>query len=83
MPAQHIPSDCVNWRMALASYDRLDDGSSSGRAPPRKVVIAFSATLSERAADLGSTNEAGALAVLKLRHPLPAQVNWTITERIK
>lgn len=66
-----ILTDYVNQALALAMYDKLKDGSFSGRIPPCVGVIAFGATLKECEADLHSTLEDWILVGLKLGHPLP------------
>ena len=57
MTVRYLLSDYVSGAMALAIYDKLDDGSYTGRIPPCKGVVAFSPTLQECEATLHSTLE--------------------------
>jgi predicted RNase H-like HicB family nuclease len=66
-----ILTDYLNQAMARAVYDKLEDGSFSGRIPPCIGVVAFGATLRECEAELHSTLEDWILLGLKLAHPLP------------
>ncbi len=71
MAVQFILTDYVNWLLAHAVYDKLDDGSYTGRIPECKGVIAFGTTLRECEDELHSTLEDWILLGLKLGHPLP------------
>ena len=71
MAAQFIISEYLERAMALAQYDKLDDGSFSGRVPSCKGVIAFGSTLRECENDLRSTLEDWLLVGFKLGHTLP------------
>ena len=71
MVVQFILTDYVNWLLAHAVYDKLDDGSYAGRIPQCKGVIAFGTTLRECEDELHSTLEDWILLGLKLGHPLP------------
>jgi len=71
MGVQFIISEYIRRAMAEAEYDKLDDGSFSGRIPACKGVIAFGATLSECEDELRSTLEDWLLVGLKLGHRLP------------
>ena len=55
MAAQFIISEYIQRAMAIAEYERLDDGSFSGRIPSCKGVVAFGPTLRECEDDLRST----------------------------
>ncbi|MBI2486544.1 MAG: type II toxin-antitoxin system HicB family antitoxin [Deltaproteobacteria bacterium] len=57
--------------MAQAVYDKLEDGTFTGRIPPCKGVVAFEATLRECEDELRSTLEDWILIGLKLGHRLP------------
>lgn len=57
--------------MAQAEYDKLGDGTFSGRIPACQGVIAFATTLRECEAELRSTLEDWLFVGLKLDHPLP------------
>ena len=71
MTTQFILSDYVEQAMAEALYDKLDDGSFSGRIPVCKGVVTFGETLRECEHELRSTLEDWLLVGLKLGHPLP------------
>ncbi len=71
MEARYILSDYVEQAMAVAAYDKLEDGTFAGRIPPCKGVIAFGSTLRECEDELRSTLEDWILVGLKLQHPLP------------
>lgn len=71
MSSQFILSEYVEYAMSAAVYDKLEDGSFSGRIPACKGVIAFAGTLHECAKQLRSTLEEWILLGLKLGHPLP------------
>ena len=66
-----VLTDYVNQTLAEAVYDKLADGTFSGRIPSCPGVIAFGATLSESEAELRSTLEDWILVGLKLGHTLP------------
>ena len=71
MTKHYILSEYIEQAMELAIYDKLDDGTFSGRIPPCKGVIAFSTSLRECENELRSTLEDWVLVGLKLSHPLP------------
>ena len=71
MPVQYVLSEYVEHAMAQAVYDKLEDGTFSGRIPPCKGVVAFGATLQECQGELRSTLEDWILVGLKLGHFLP------------
>ena len=71
MPAQYILSDYINQAMALAVYDKLEDGTFSGRIPVCKGVIAFGSTLRQCRDELHSVLEEWILVGLKLGHSMP------------
>lgn len=64
-------TDYVEEALTQAEYDKLDDGSFSGRIPACKGVIAFGNSLRECEAELRSTLEDWVLVGLKLGHKLP------------
>ncbi|MBI4187508.1 MAG: type II toxin-antitoxin system HicB family antitoxin [Chloroflexi bacterium] len=66
-----VLTDYVNQALSQAVYDKLEDGTFSGRIPPCAGVVAFGATLKECEAELRSTLEDWILVGLKLGHPLP------------
>ncbi|NJM73739.1 MAG: type II toxin-antitoxin system HicB family antitoxin [Scytonema sp. RU_4_4] len=64
-------SDYVEQATAQAVYDKLEDGTFSGRIPACKGVIAFGPSLRECEDELRSTLEDWILLGLKLGHSLP------------
>jgi predicted RNase H-like HicB family nuclease len=71
MDARFILSDYVEKALAVAEYDKLEDGTFGGRIPSCPGVVAFGATLRACEEALHSTLEDWILLGLKLRHPLP------------
>jgi predicted RNase H-like HicB family nuclease len=71
MDAQYILSEYLERAMAQAEYDKLEDGTFSGRIASCKGVIAFGTTLKECEDELRSTLEDWLLLGLKLKHNLP------------
>jgi predicted RNase H-like HicB family nuclease len=71
MSADFIISAYIESAMAQAEYDKLDDGSFSGRIPSCKGVIAFGSTLHECETELRSTLEDWLLVGFKLKHIIP------------
>lgn len=71
MNVKYILTDYLEHAMSKAAYDKLDDGTFSGRIPPCKGVIAFGNTLRECEASLRSTLEDWLFLGLKLGHILP------------
>ncbi|MBW1868824.1 MAG: type II toxin-antitoxin system HicB family antitoxin [Deltaproteobacteria bacterium] len=61
----------IDMALARAEYDKLEDGTFSGRIPGCKGVIAFGKTLRECEDELQSTLEDWIFVGLKLGHPLP------------
>ncbi|RCJ17761.1 hypothetical protein A6S26_30180 [Nostoc sp. ATCC 43529] len=64
-------SDYVDRAIAQAIYDKLEDGTFTGKIPACKGVIAFASTLRECENELRSTLEDWILLGLKLGHSLP------------
>ena len=71
MAARYVLSEYMDYAMAQAEYDKLEDGTFAGRIPPCQGVIAFGATLRECEQELRSTLEDWILLGIKLGHPLP------------
>ena len=71
MPTHYILTEYVDQAMAQAEYDKLADGSFSGRIPPCKGVITFGSTLRQCQDELRSILEDWILLGLKLGHSLP------------
>jgi len=69
--ARDVLSEYMDYAMAQAEYDKLEDGTFAGRIPPCQGVIAFGATLRECEQGLRSTLEEWILLGIKLGHPLP------------
>jgi predicted RNase H-like HicB family nuclease len=61
----------IEGALSKAEYDKLEDGSFSGRIPTCKGVIAFGKTLRECEDELQSTLEDWILVGLKFGHQLP------------
>jgi predicted RNase H-like HicB family nuclease len=61
----------IESAMSYAEYDKLEDGTFSGRIPILKGVIVFGKTLRKCEADLQSTLEEWILLGLKMGHTLP------------
>ena len=71
MNAQYILTEYLDRAIAQAEYDKLEDGSFSGRIASCKGVIAFGTSLRECEDELRSTLEDWLLVGLKLGHALP------------
>ena len=71
MTAQCVLSDYLKSAMDQAEYEKLDDGSYSGRIPSCKGVVAFAVTLADCQLELRATLEDWLLLGLKMGHPLP------------
>jgi predicted RNase H-like HicB family nuclease len=71
MDTQYILSEYLERAMAQAEYDKLEDGTFSGRIASCQGVVAFGATLRECEDELRSTLEDWLLLGLKLGHTLP------------
>jgi len=66
MHIRYILSEYIDKALAKAVYDKLDDGTFSGRIPSCKGVIAFGVTLRDCEDELRSTLEDWILVGLKL-----------------
>lgn len=71
MAVRFVLTGYVSQLMDLALYDKLEDGTFSGRIPKCKGVIAFGNTLRQCEDELRSTLEDWVLVGLKLGHHLP------------
>jgi len=71
MSIHYILSEYVEQAMSEAIYDKLEDGTFTGRIPSCKGVLAFGITLRGCEDELRSTLEDWILVGLKLGHPLP------------
>lgn len=61
----------IDSALSQAEYEKLEDGTYSGRVPSCTGVIAFAETLRGCEQELRSTLEDWVLLGLKLGHPLP------------
>lgn len=66
-----ILSDYLAAAMQQAEYDKLTDGSFTGRLKLCPGVVAFAATLEDCRLELRAVLEDWLLLGLKLRHPIP------------
>jgi predicted RNase H-like HicB family nuclease len=80
MTGTFILSDYLEGALALGEYDKLEDGSFSGRIPEFKGVVAFGMTLRECEIELRSTLEDWVLVGLKLGHELPLLGNLNLNK---
>lgn len=80
MDSRFVLSDYVEEALALAEYDKLEDGSFGGSIPSCLGVVAFGPTLRECEDALQSTLEDWILLGLKLRHPLPVIAGIDLNE---
>ena len=71
MTTQYILTDFVRRALEKAVYDKLEDGTYSGRIPLCPGVIAFGINLTRCENELRSTLEDWILVGLKLGHTLP------------
>lgn len=71
MSVQYVLSEYLDQAMAQAEYDKLEDGTFSGRIPACKGVVAFGESLKDCEGELRSTLEDWLLVGLKLGHSLP------------
>ena len=71
MAIRFVLTEYVNQSMAHAVYDKLEDGTFSGRITPCKGVVSFGASLRDCEDELRSTLEDWIVVGLKLGHPLP------------
>jgi predicted RNase H-like HicB family nuclease len=66
--------------LSQAEYNKLEDGTFSGRIPSCKGVIAFGKTLLECEKELRSTLEDWLLVGLKLGHPIPVISGYDLNQ---
>jgi predicted RNase H-like HicB family nuclease len=71
MPTKYILTEYVDQAMVQAEYDKLEDGTFSGRIPACQGVVAFGATLRQCQDELRSTLEDWIFVGLKLGHSFP------------
>ncbi|QWR77640.1 type II toxin-antitoxin system HicB family antitoxin [Candidatus Magnetomonas plexicatena] len=71
MQRHYVISDYIEGALENAVYDKLEDGSFSGRIPLCTGVIAFATTLRVCESELRSTLEDWIYVGLKMNHKLP------------
>lgn len=71
MAVQFVLTDYVNHLMSQAEYDKLEDGTFTGRISLCKGVIAFAENLRTCEIELHATLEDWILVGIKLGHALP------------
>lgn len=71
MNGRYILSEYVEQAMTSASYDKLEDGTFSGRIEECPGVVAFGKSLRECEQELRSSLEEWILLGLKMGHKLP------------
>ena len=77
---QFILTGYIKNALSQAEYDKLEDGTFSGRIPSCKGVIAFGKTLRECEDELRSTLEDWVLVGLKLGHPIPVLAEYDLNK---
>lgn len=71
MRTQFAISGYIDRAMSQADYDKLEDGTFSGRIPDCPGVIAFGSSLRACEEELRSTLEDWLLVGFRMGHPLP------------
>jgi len=80
MTVSFILSDYISKALEIALFDKLDDGTYSGKIPGFHGVVAFGTTLRECEVQLQSTLEDWILIGFKLGHPLPVIDNINLNQ---
>ena len=78
---QFILTGYIEKALSQAEYDKLEDGTFSGRVLSCKGVIAFGKTLRECEDELRSTLEDWILVGLKLGHPIPIIAGYDLNRK--
>jgi len=81
MSPKFIISGYIDGALKSAVYDKLEDGSFSGRIPKCKGVVVFAKTLKECEEELRSTLEDWILVGLIFGHKLPKIDNIDINKK--
>lgn len=81
MAVQFILTSYVEQALSQAVYDKLEDGTFSGRIPQCQGVVAFGTTLRQCQDELRSTLEDWILVALKLGHLLPVIVGIDLNRK--
>ena len=71
MESRYVLSGYVGPAMAQVVFDKLEDGSFTGRIPVCPGVVAFGDSLRDCESELQSTLEDWILLGLRVRHRLP------------
>ncbi len=77
---RYIFTGYIERALFHAEYDKLEDGTYSGRIPLCKGVIAFGETLKECEKELQSTLEDWLLVGLKLGHYIPVIDDYDLNQ---
>jgi len=77
---QFILTGYIEYALSQAEYDKLEDGTFSGRIPSCKGVIAFGRTLRECEDELRSSLEDWVLVGLKLGHHIPVLSGYDLNQ---
>lgn len=80
MSVRYVLTEYIDQAIAQAVYDKLDDGTFSGRIPACQGVVAFGSTLQECQQELRSVLEDWILLGLKLGHALPVIAGIDLNE---
>ncbi len=80
MSTSCILSDYLSAAMQHAEYDKLDDGSYSGRLTLCPGVVALAESLSDCQHELRATLEDWLLLGLKMKHALPVIAGIDLNE---
>jgi len=80
MNGRYILSEYVEEAMASASYDKLEDGTFSGRIAQCPGVVAFEKSLRQCEKELRSTLEEWILLGLQMGHKLPVIAGIDLNE---
>jgi len=75
---RYVLTGYIESALSQAEYDKLEDGTYSGRVPSCKGVITFGNTLRECEEELRSTLEDWVLVGLKFGHPLPVIAGYDL-----
>lgn len=81
MAPKFIITGYIDTALKYAVYDKLEDGSFSGRIPKCKGVVAFAKTLKACEEELHSTLEDWILLGFRLGHKLPVIDNIDINKK--
>jgi predicted RNase H-like HicB family nuclease len=77
----YIFTGYIESAMQYAEYDKLDDGTYSGRIPLCKGVFSFGNSLKECERELQSTLEDWILVGLKLGHDIPVIAGFDLNKQ--